>query len=49
MNPIQVRIANNSIISHKETIEGLSIEIGRVKFIIPIIWIANQPTHDMVI
>ena len=32
-NPLHVRIVDNSIMSHKESIEGLTIEIG-VQFII---------------
>ena len=29
-NPLQVRIADNSVMSHNEAIEGLSIELGGV-------------------
>jgi len=47
-NPLQVRIADNSIMSHNEAIEGLNIEIG-VQCIIPVLWATNQPSHDMII
>jgi len=30
-NPLQVRIAGNSIISHNEAIESLSIKLGGVQ------------------
>jgi len=29
-NPLQVRIVDNSIMSHNEAIEGLNVEIGGV-------------------
>ena len=48
-NLLQVRIANNSIISHNEAIEGLNTEIGGVQCIIPVLWATNQPSHDMII
>ena len=48
-NPLQVRIADNSIMSHNETIEGLPIEIGGVQCIIPVLWATTQPSHDMII
>ena len=35
--------------SHNETIEGLSIELGGVQRIIPVLWATNQPSHDMII
>jgi len=47
--PSQVRIANNSIMSHNEAIEGLSIELEGVQCIIPILWATDQPSHDMII
>ena len=47
--PLQVRIADNSIMSHNETIEALNIEIGRVQCFIPVLWATNQPSHDMII
>ena len=46
---LQVRIANNSIMSHNEAIEGLSIKLGGVQCIIPVLWATNQPSHDMII
>jgi len=48
-NPLLLRIADNSIMSHNETIEGLSIEIGGVQCIIPVLWATDQPSHDMII
>jgi len=36
-NPSQLRIANNSIMSHNEVIEGLPIELGGVQCIIPVL------------
>ena len=48
-NPLQVRIADNSIMSHNEAIEGLSIELGGVQCIILVIWATDQPSHDMII
>ena len=36
-NPLQVRIADNSIMSHNEAIEGLNIEIGGVQCVIPFV------------
>ena len=47
-NPLQVRIADNSIMSRNEAIEGLSIELGGVQCIIPILWATNQPSYDTV-
>ena len=35
--------------SHNEAIEGLSIELGGVQCVIPVLWAANQPSHDMTI
>ena len=37
-NPLQVMIADTSIMSHNEAIEGLSIEIVGFKCIIPVLW-----------
>ena len=34
---IQVKIADNSIMSHNEAIEGLNIEIGGVQCAIPVL------------
>ena len=48
-NPMQVRIANNSVMMHTEIIEDLKIEIGGVQCVIPILWATNQPSHDMII
>jgi len=48
-NPLQVRIADNSVMSHNEAIEGLSIKLGRVQCIIPVLWVTDQPSHDMII
>jgi len=45
-NPLQVRIANNSTMSHNE---GLNIEIGGVQCVIPVLWATNQPSHDMIV
>ena len=41
-NPLQVRIADNSIMSHNEVIEGLPIELGGVQCIIPVLWATDQ-------
>ena len=46
---LQVRIADNSIMSHNEAIEGLSIELGGVQYIMPILWATDQPSYDMII
>jgi len=35
--------------SHNEAIEGLSIELGEVQCIIPVLWTTDQPSHDMII
>jgi len=48
-NPLQVRIADNSIMSHTEAIEGLNIELGGIHCAIPVLWATNQPSHDMII
>ena len=48
-NYLQVRIVDNSVMSHNEAIEGLSIELGGVQCIIPVLWATNQPSHDMII
>jgi len=48
-NPLQVRIADNSIMSLNEAIEELNIEIGEVQCVIPVLWATNQPSHDMLI
>jgi len=41
-NPLQVKIVENSIMSHNEAIEGLSIEI-KVQYIILVLSATNQP------
>jgi len=48
-NSLQVRITDNSIMSHNETIEELKIEIGGIQCVIPVLWVANQSLHDMII
>ena len=48
-NSLQVRIANNNIMSHNKTIERLNIEIGGVQCVILVIWATNQPSHDKII
>ncbi|XP_021721370.1 uncharacterized protein LOC110688928 [Chenopodium quinoa] len=48
-NPMQVRIANNSVMMHTEIIEDLKIKIGGVQCVIPILWATDQPSHDMII
>jgi len=35
--------------SHDEAIEGLSIELGGVQCIIPVLWATEYPYHDMII
>ena len=35
--------------SHNEAIEGLTIEIGGVQCVIPVLWATNQPSYDMII
>ena len=42
-NSLQVRIANNSVMSHNKAIEGLSIELGGVQCIIPVLWVLINP------
>ena len=41
-NSLQVRIVDNSIMSHNEAIKGLSIELGGVQCITPILWATDQ-------
>ena len=48
-NALQVRIADNSIMSHNEVIEVLSIELGGVQCIISVLWATDQSSHDMII
>ena len=48
-NHLQVRIVDNSIMSHDETIEGLFIELGGVQYSIPVLWATDQPSYDMII
>lgn len=48
-NPLPIRVANNSIMSHYKAIKGLSIEIGGAQCIIPILWVTDQPSHDVII
>lgn len=40
-SPMQIRIANNSVLIHTEIIEELQIEIGGVQCFIPILWSTN--------
>ena len=47
-NPLQVRIVKNSIMSHNEVIERLSIELRRIQYIIPVLCTSNQPCHDII-
>jgi len=35
--------------SHNKAIECISIEVGGVQRIIPILWAADQPSYDMII
>ena len=44
-----MRIADNSIMSHNEVIEGLTIELGGVQCIILVLCATDQPSHDMII
>ena len=46
-NPLQVRIADNSIMSYNEVMEGLSIELGGVQCILLVLWATDQPSHDL--
>ena len=48
-NPLQVRIVDNNVMSHNEAIEGLTIELGGVQCIIPVLCATDQPSHDMII
>jgi len=48
-NHLQVIMADNSVMSHNEVIEGLSIELGGVQCIITVLWATDQPSHDMII
>ena len=48
-NLLQVRIANNNIMSDNEATERLNIEIGGVQYLILILWATSQPSHDMII
>ena len=48
-NLLQVRIADNSVMSHNEAIEGLSIELGGVQCIILVLWATDQSFHDIII
>jgi len=48
-NPLQVGIADNSIISHNEAIEGSAIELGGVQCIILVLCATDQPSHGMII
>ena len=36
-NSLQVRIADNNVMTHNEAIEGLNIEIGGVQYVIPVL------------
>jgi len=46
---LQVKIVDNTIMSHYEAIEGSSIELGGVQRIIPVLWATDQPTYEMII
>ena len=48
-NILQVRIANNSIMSYNEVIEGLRIELGGVQYKILVLWATDQPRLDIII
>ena len=48
-NSLQIRKVDNSIMSYNESIEGLSIELGRLQCIIPVLWATDQPSYDMII
>ena len=39
--PLQVRIADNSIMSHNEAVEGLTIELGGIHCVISVLWATN--------
>jgi len=43
-NPLRVRIADNSIMSHNAAIEGLNIEIEGVQCLIPVLWLLSTLT-----
>ena len=47
-NPLQIRIANNSVMSHNVAIKGLFIELGGVQCITLVLWATNKPSHDMI-
>ena len=44
-----MRIADNSIMNHNEVIEGLSIELEGVQYIIPILRATDELSHDKII
>ena len=48
-NPLQVRIAGNSILSHNEAIEGLFIKMRGIQCVMPVLWDTDKPSHDMII
>ena len=48
-NPLQVRLADSSIMSHNEAIERLSIELRALQCIAPVLRATDQPSHDMII
>ena len=48
-NPLQIRIANDSIMSNNEPIERLSIELGGVLCVISVLWTTDQPSYYMII
>ena len=48
-NPLEAGIANNSIMSHNEAIEELSIRIGGVQYIISVLCTTNQPSRNIII
>ena len=48
-NHLQVKMDDNSIIRHNEALGMLSIKIGGVQFITPVLWATDKPSHDMII
>jgi len=48
-NPLQVRIANNSIMNHNKAVKGSFIELGGVQCIILVLWTTDKPSHDMIV
>ena len=42
-SPLQVGIAKNMLMSYNEAIEGLSIEIEGVQYVLPVLWATINP------